>query len=217
MYYHGAVEPELCVNILNCLDDATLATIMLSIGPQGGNYYQIKEVLISNYGSPEQLEDDKANFLAVTIGKDESLRDFGRRFVTDARSLTAMCHITPRELATALLHAISPFPHLKVFQPLLFGPVTEAQVFRVAETLSTHRMNQQFKSSFPRKIYHAEEYSEDENVLFSKVEKDSICHTCGQKGHWSRRCPKKVPYKPRESAVHLVEVDTDEEEVSKKD
>ena len=41
MYYNGAPEADLRVSILNCLDNATLATIMSSLGPRGGNYYEI--------------------------------------------------------------------------------------------------------------------------------------------------------------------------------
>ena len=166
------------------------------------------------------MEDDKIKILSISIGKDETLREFGRRFVTDAQSLSAMCHITPRELASALLQAISPFPHLLVFQPLLYGPVTESQVFRVAETLSTHRMSQPAKQSHGRKAYHVEEHSEEEGIHFSRGERESTCHNCGQKGHWSRHCPTKPAYRKKEykdPAVHHVDVVSEEEDSQKKD
>ena len=101
MYYNGAPEADLRVSILNCLDDATLATIMSLLGPRGGNYYEIKEILIASYGSAEQLEDDKINFLSISIGKDETLREFGRRFVTEAKSLFGYVSYNPKGISVS--------------------------------------------------------------------------------------------------------------------
>ena len=92
-----------------------------------------------------------------------------------------MCHITPREIASALLQAISPFPHLLVFQPLIYGPVTESQVFRVAETLSTHRMSQPAKQSHRQKAYHVEEHLEEEEFTFLEAKEKLLVTTVDKK------------------------------------
>ena len=51
------------------------------------------------YRSPKHLEDDKANFMSISIEKDERLRAFGRHFLVEAKSLSKLCSLTPQDLA----------------------------------------------------------------------------------------------------------------------
>ena len=66
--------------------------------------------------------------MSISIGKDECLRAFGRRFVVEAKSLSKLCSLTPQYLASALAYAIKPFPHLNIFRSKLIGPIDSETV-----------------------------------------------------------------------------------------
>lgn len=74
--------------------------------------------------------------MIISIGKDKSLRAFGRRFIVEAKSLSKLCSLTPWDLASALAHAIKPFPRLNIFRSKLIGPIDSETVLRIAEILS---------------------------------------------------------------------------------
>ena len=62
-----------------------MATIMSAVNDRNTSYQDIKNILIKTYGSPEQLEDDKANFLNTFIGKNENLHAYSKKIVAKAK------------------------------------------------------------------------------------------------------------------------------------
>ena len=70
IFYQNDTDEDLKIKILNCLNDTTMATIMSAVNDRNTSYQDIKNILIKTYGSPKQLEDDKANFMSISIGKD---------------------------------------------------------------------------------------------------------------------------------------------------
>ena len=122
----------------------------------------------------------------ISIGKDESLRTFGRRFVAEAKSLAKLCSLTPRELATALARAIKPFPYLDIFRSKLIGPIDSKTVLRIAKTLSTYKA---VGGSYPNrnpKVFHSEQVDEEEaEIYYSQPQQPpkGVCHYCRKEGH----------------------------------
>ena len=221
IFYQNDTDEDLKIKILNCLNDTTMATIMSAVNDRNTSYQDIKNILIKTYGSPEQLEDDKANFMSISIGKDESLRAFGRRFVVEAKSLSKLCSLTPRDLASALAHAIKPFPHLNIFRSKLIGPIDSETVLRIAETLSTYKSLGETYSRKPAKVYNVnfEIESEEGDVFYSKPTVKGVCHYCGKEGHWMRMCPKrkKDPANEKQNPdICFVDSENSEEDIPKK-
>ena len=175
--------------------------------------------MIKTFGSAKQLEDDKDNFINITIGKDEGLRSFGRRFVAEAKSISQLISLTPRELATALLNAIKPLPYLNVFRSRLIGPIDSETVFRTAETLSSYKS---LGNTYPQrtgKVFLTEQDEEEEAYHVKPQVLRGLCHYCGKEGHWMRTCPKRCKEKPEEKSqagVHFAVSDSSESEEPKK-
>ena len=120
--------------------------------------------------------------MSITIGKDESLRAFGRRFSVEAKNFSKFCSLTPWDLASALAHAIKLFPHLNIFRLKLIGPIDSETVLFIAEIYQHTNPLTIITTESLTKVYNVdfEIESEEGDVFYSKPTVKGVCHYCGK-------------------------------------